>query len=161
MIAPFGASDLMIDPGLVRASGMAACFGVAAMAPLEARAAGAAIRSTPLKSPRRVPAGRVLGFVREQQGFCGATSPACSVPFVVVPELSAQLNRSRSGGGVGHGGDTEVQGEPDIERRKPGLAVTGTVTYDSCTTRRRPILGCPGHAALSDGADQRQRRLDV
>jgi len=63
--------------------------------------------------------------------FIGAVSPACSVPFVRPLELSAQFNRSRSGG------EWDTAATPKFKVNlissaigKPGLAVTGTVTYD-------------------------------
>jgi len=58
-------------------------------------------------------------------------TPACSVPFVRPLELSAQFNRSRSDG------EWDTAATPKFKVNlissaigKPGLAVTGTVTYD-------------------------------
>src|SRR5262245_44836503 len=66
--------------------------------------------------------------------FVGAVSPACSVPFVRPLELSAQFNRSRSDGEW----DTAATPKFKINLEssaigKPGVAFTGTVTYDFTT----------------------------
>src|SRR3954453_9857384 len=122
----------MIHPGLVRARGVAACFGVAAMAPLEARAAGAAYQvDTAEVSEAGACKVESWASFASNRDFVGAVSPACSVPFVRPLELSAQLNRSRSSGE----GDTAATPKFKVPLMsspigKPGLALTGTVTYD-------------------------------
>ena len=122
----------MIDPGLVRASGMAACFGLAAMVPVEARAAGAAYQvDTAEVSEAGACKVESWASFANNRDFVGAVSPACSVPFVRPLELSAQFNRSRSEG------EWDTAATPKFKVNlissaigKPGLAVTGTVTYD-------------------------------
>ena len=122
----------MIHPGLVRAGGMAACFGMAAMVPVEARAAGAAYQvDTAEVSEAGACKVESWASFASNRDFFGAVSPACSVPFVRPLELSAQLNRSRSEG------EWDTAATPKFKVNlissaigKPGLAVTGTVTYD-------------------------------
>src|SRR2546430_11510322 len=89
----------MIPPGLVRASGMAAYFGLAAMVPGDADAAGAAYQvDTAEVSEAGACKVESWASFASNRDFVGAVSPACSVPFVRPLELSAQLNRSRSSG---------------------------------------------------------------
>ena len=70
----------MIDPGLVGASGIAAaCFGVVAMAPVEARAAGAAYQVDTVEVSE-AGACKVESWASfaSNRDFVGAVSPACS-----------------------------------------------------------------------------------
>jgi hypothetical protein len=122
----------MIDPGLVRATGMAAWFSLAVMAPVDARAAGAAYQvDTAEVSEAGACKVETWASFASNGDFFGAVSPACSVPFVRPLELSAQFNRSRSDG------EWDTAATPKFKVNlissaigKPGVAVTGTVTYD-------------------------------
>jgi hypothetical protein len=122
----------MIDPGLIRASGMAAWFSLAVMAPIEARAAGAAyqVDTAEVSEAGSCKVESWASFASNRD-FFGAVSPACSVPFVRPLELSAQFNRSRSDG------EWDTAATPKFKVNlissaigTPGMAVTGTVTYD-------------------------------
>jgi len=122
----------MIDPGLIRASGMAAWFSLAVMAPIEARAAGAAyqVDTAEVSEAGSCKVESWASFASNRD-FFGAVSPACSVPFVRPLELSAQFNRSSSDG------ERDTAATPTFKVNlissaigTPGMAVTGTVTYD-------------------------------
>jgi len=122
----------MIDSGLIRASGMAAWFSLAVMAPIEARAAGAAyqVDTAEVSEAGSCKVESWASFASNRD-FFGAVSPACSVPFVRPLELSAQFNRSRSDG------EWDTAATPKFKVNlissaigTPGMAVTGTVTYD-------------------------------
>src|SRR5262245_2312272 len=69
-------------------------------------------------------------FARNSDRYV-ASSPACSVPFTRPLELSAQFNRSKSEG------DWDAAVTPKVKVNlmesallKPGVAVSGTFTYD-------------------------------
>ena len=69
----------MIDPGLIRASGMAAWFSLAVMAPIEARAAGAAYQvDTAEVSEAGACKVESWASFASNRDFFGAASPACS-----------------------------------------------------------------------------------
>src|SRR5262245_60279621 len=122
----------MIDPGCVRASVIEAWFGLAAMMPIEARAAGAAYQvDTAEVSEAGACKVESWASFASNRDFFGAVSPACSVPFVRPLELSAQFNRSRSDG------EWDTAATPTFKVNlissavgKPGVAVTDTVRYD-------------------------------
>jgi len=88
----------------------------------------------------------------DNKDFYAAVSPACSVPFIRPLELSAQFNRSRSDGEW----DTAVTPKVKINLvssaiGKPGVAVTGTVTYDFITHEATTVnLTVPVTLRLSD-----------
>jgi hypothetical protein len=90
--------------------------------------------------------------VADNRDFFAAVSPACSVPFIRPLELSAQFNRSRSDGEW----DTAVTPKVKINLvssaiGKPGVAVTGTVTYDFITREATTVnLTVPVTLRLSD-----------
>ena len=109
-------------------SGVAAAISV----PGHARAAGAAYQ---VDTAEVSEAGscKVESWVSlaDNKDFFAAVSPACSVPFVRPLELSAQFNRQRSEGEW----DTAVTPKFKVNLvssaiGKPGVAFTGTVTYD-------------------------------
>jgi hypothetical protein len=122
----------MIDPSLIRASGMTAWFSLAVTAPVDARAAGAAYQvDTAEVSEAGACKVETWASFASNRDFFGAMSPACSVPFVRPLELSAQFSRSRSDG------EWDTAAIPKFKVNlissaigTPGLAVTGTVTYD-------------------------------
>jgi hypothetical protein len=143
----------MIDPGLIRASGMAAWFSLAVMAPIEARAAGAAyqVDTAEVSEAGSCKVESWASFASNRD-FFGAVSPACSVPFVRPLELSAQFNRSRSDG------EWDTAATPKFKVNlissaigTPGMAVTGTVTYDFSSRDATQVnLTVPVTLRLSD-----------
>jgi hypothetical protein len=88
----------------------------------------------------------------DNKDFFAAVSPACSVPFVRPLELSAQFNRQRSEGEW----DTAVTPKFKVNLvssaiGKPGVAFTGTVTYDFISQDATAInLTVPVTLRLSD-----------
>src|SRR5262249_12890333 len=131
MIPP-GGDDSMIDARSGCTIALAIGSGWAALVPIEARAAGAAyqVDTAEVSEAGACKVGTGASFASNRD-FFGAVSPACSVPFVRPLELSAQFNRSRSGG------EWDTAATPKFKVNlissaigKPGLAVTGTVTYD-------------------------------
>jgi hypothetical protein len=143
----------MIDPGLIRASGMAAWFSLAVMAPIEARAAGAAYQvDTAEVSEAGACKVESWASFASNRDFFGAASPACSVPFVRPLELSAQFNRS------GSDGEWDTAATPKFKVNlissaigTLGVAVTGTVTYDFSSRDATQVnLTVPVTLRLSD-----------
>ena len=123
----------MIDARSGRAFAMAAAwFGLTAIVPHKAHAAGAAYQvDTAEVSEAGACKVESWASFANNRDFFGAVSPACSVPFVRPLELSAQFNRSRSDG------EWDTQATPKFKVNlvssaigKPGVAVTGTATYD-------------------------------
>lgn len=109
-----------------------ATVGLTGMIPLKAHAAGAAyqVDTAEVSEAGSCKVESWASFAGNRD-FFAAVSPACSVPFVRPLELSAQFNRSRSDG------EWDTQATPKFKVNlissaigKPGLAVTGTVTYD-------------------------------
>jgi hypothetical protein len=143
----------MIDPGLIRASGMAAWFSLAVMVPIEARAAGAAyqVDTAEVSEAGACKVESWASFASNRDLF-GAVSPACSVPFVRPLELSAQFNRSRSDR------EWDTAATPKFKVNlissaigTPGVAVTGTVTYDFSSRDATQVnLTVPVTLRLSD-----------
>jgi len=124
----------MMDSTSGRAIATAVWLGVAGMLaiPAESHAAGAAyqVDTVEVSEAGSCKVESWASFASNSD-FIGAVSPACSVPFVRPLELSAQFNRSRSGG------EWDTAATPKFKVNlissaigKPGLAVTGTVTYD-------------------------------
>src|SRR5262249_41642345 len=95
-----GGQIRMIDARSGRALAVvAAWWGVTAMVPLQAYAAGAAYQvDTAEVSEAGSCKVETWASFASNRDFFGAVSPACSVPFVRPLELSAQFNRSRSDG---------------------------------------------------------------
>jgi hypothetical protein len=122
----------MIDARSGWAIALAMWPGLAAMVPVEARAAGAAYQvDTAEVSEAGACKVESWASFASNRDFFAAASPACSVPFVRPLELSAQFNRSRSDG------EWDTAATPKFKVNlissaigKPGVAVTGTVTYD-------------------------------
>jgi hypothetical protein len=152
MIAP-GSEDSMKDARSGCAIALALCFCWVAMVPNEARAAGAAYQVDTVEVSE-AGACKVESWASfaGNKDFVGAVSPACSVPFVRPLELSAQFNRSRSGGEW----DSAVTPKFKVNLissaiGKPGLAVTGTVTYDFTSQDATQVnLAVPVTLRLSD-----------
>lgn len=124
----------MTDSTLRGSLAIAASIGVAATmtSRFDAHAAGAAyqVDTVEVSEPGACKVESWASFAGNKD-FVGAVSPACSIPFVRPLELSAQFNRSRSGGEW----DTVVTPKFKVNLissaiGKPGVAVTGTVTYD-------------------------------
>jgi hypothetical protein len=124
----------MLDSTWGRAIAVAAWVAVAVMVVVPARsyAAGAAYQVDTVEvSEAGACKVETWASFAANKDFVGAVSPACSVPFVRPLELSAQFNRSRSGG------EWDTAATPKFKVNlissaigKPGLAVTGTITYD-------------------------------
>src|SRR5262245_33706787 len=115
-----------------RALAVVAGIGLTGMVPLKAHAAGAAyqVDTAEVSEAGSCKVESWASFASNRD-FFGAVSPACSVPFVRPLELSSQFNRSRSVG------EADTPATPEFKANlissaigKPGVAVTGTVTYD-------------------------------
>jgi len=144
----------MIDSILRVTLGVVAVVSLAATAHSPgALAAGAAyqVDTVEISEPGACKVETWASFARNKD-FVGAVSPACSVPFVRPLELSAQFNRSRSGGEW----DTAVTPKLKVNLvssaiGKPGIAVTGTVTYDVLSRDVTSVnLNVPVTLRLSD-----------
>jgi hypothetical protein len=119
--------------GVVAAA--AAIAAVSTLAVDEARAAGAAyqVDTAEISEAGNCKVETWASFARNGDRFLAA-SPACSVPFTRPLELSAQFNGSKSEG------DWDSAVTPKIKMNllesailKPGIAVSGTFTYDFVT----------------------------
>jgi hypothetical protein len=119
-----------------RLAAIAAAAGVTAVSLAdEARAAGAAyqVDTAEISEPGNCKVETWASFARNGDRYAAA-SPACSVPFTRPLELSAQFNASKSEG------DWDAAVTPKIKMNilesailKPGIAVSGTFTYDFVT----------------------------
>ena len=143
----------MADAKLSYAVVVAVWSGLTAIAPIEARAAGAAYQvDTAEVSEAGACKVETWASFAGNRDFFGAVSPACSVPFVRPLELSAQFNRSRSDG------EWDTAATPKFKVNlissaigKPGVAVTGTVTYDFSSREATQVnLTVPVTLRLSD-----------
>jgi len=145
--------DSMIDARSGCAIALAMWSGLVAIVPIEARAAGAAYQvDTAEVSEAGACKVETWASFASNRDFFGAVSPACSVPFVRPLELSAQFNRSRSDG------EWDTAATPKFKVNlissaigKPGVAVTGTVTYDFSSREATQVnLTVPVTLRLSD-----------
>jgi hypothetical protein len=119
-----------------RLAAVAAAVGAAASPGMdEAHAAGAAyqVDTAEISEPGNCKVETWASFARNGDRFAAA-SPACSVPFTRPLELSAQFNASKSEG------EWDAAVTPKIKMNilesailKPGIAVSGTFTYDFVT----------------------------